>query len=301
MLSKLIPYLAIISILIVVFVIASGFHFMAANRYHKEIPLSNERELKVTLEAGLGKISISRGKTSTILDAGIESDKSFDLTDCIDYSVRDRIGFLSVNTNGDLRKKTKDEKKKHSFHFGAIESSSWNMHLTDAVPIAFDVELGVGKGEFDFTGLMVKDLTMSTGASSVYLRFDKQNKSVIEDLTIESGLSQFHGEGLCNANFNHLKFEGGVGSYLLDFSGLLDKEVDVDIQVGLGSLTVIIPENIGAKIMYEKSWITHISLDKDFSEREESNYFSSNYSTAGGRMNMKIEAGLGSVKIRHEP
>ncbi|MBI2474511.1 MAG: hypothetical protein HYV68_02305 [Candidatus Taylorbacteria bacterium] len=75
----------------------------------------------------------------------------------------------------------------------------------------------------------MKDFNLSAGASSVKLRFDEPNTSVIEDMSIEAGLSKFTGEGLGNANFNHFKFEGGVGSYTLDFSGKLDHEVDVDV------------------------------------------------------------------------
>ena len=119
-------------------------------------------------------------------------------------------------------------------------------------------------------------------------------------MNLESGLSKFRAQGLCNANFNHLKFEGGVGSYVLDFGGTLKKEADVDIEVGLGSLTVIIPENIGAKISYEKSLVAHIDLASDFSEPEENSYVSANYDNAPGRLNMHIEAGLGSVKIKRE-
>ena len=80
----------------------------------------------------------------------------------------------------------------------------------------------------------------------------------------------------------------------------LTKEVDVDIDVGLGSLTVKIPEEIGARIIYEKSWIAHIDLTRDFTEQQENNYYSSNYRTAAGKMNIKIDAGLGSVNIVRE-
>ena len=279
--------------------LATGFvGYTITNKYHKSVARSDERELKVTLEAGYGTISVSRGDAATILDANIESESSQDLTQLIDYSKRDGIGYLNISVNTD--KDGRDDRKSHSFKFSGFESNYWSMHFTDAVPISFDVELGLGKGDLDLTGLKVKDLNLSAGASSVYLKFDSPNKNVIEDMTIESGLSKFHGDRLCNANFNHMKFEGGVGSYILDFGGELKKEVDVDIEVGLGSLTIVIPENIGARIIYEKNWISHIDLDHSIAEQEENNYYTSNYSSAKGRMNMRVEAGFGSVKIKRE-
>ncbi len=273
--------------------LASGFVFLASHHYHKDVPLGSERELKVTLEAGFGNVVIAKGGSASVLDAEIETSRENNLSDLLDYSVRDRIGYISVNANSD----SKSRGHRHSVNFEGFSSENWKMRLTDAVPISFDISLGLGKGEFDFTGMQVKDLKLSAGASSVWMTFDKPNKSVIEDLTIESGLSKFSAEGLCNANFNHMKFEGGVGSYMLDFGGKLTKEVDVDIEVGLGSLTVRIPEDVGARIIYEKSWIAHIDVDRDFSEQQENNYYSSNYRTAAGKMNIKIDAGLGSVKI----
>jgi len=277
-------------------VLLSGFAYFASHRYHKEVPKSEEKELKVTLSAGFGDVAVARGTRSAVLDADIESEKGIDVDNLVEYAVRDRIGYVTINTHP----KASLGPGKHSVSFEGFNSDSWKLRLTDAIPISFDINLGLGKGMFDMTGLRVKDLKISAGASSVWLAFGSPNKTVIEDLTLESGLCKFSAEGLCNANFNHMKFEGGVGSYLLDFGGKLNKEVDVDIQVGMGSLTVRIPESVGARIIYEKSWIAHIDLDPDFSELQENNYFSSNYRTAAGKMNIKIDAGLGRVKIQRE-
>jgi hypothetical protein len=276
-----------------------GFVYRTADKFRKEILAANEQELKVNLDAGFGNIQIERGEPKQILLADIDADLKNDLSEYIDYSNRDRIGYLNINTS-DVANKESKHGKNRSLHLSGFEDNSWNMRFTDAIPISFEIELGMGKGNLDFTGLTVKDLNLSTGASSVVIRFDKPNKGEIENLNIETGLSKFKGYGLCNANFNHLKFEGGVGSYILDFSGTLDKEVDADIQVGLGSITISIPDEIGTKIYYEKSWVASIDLPNDFKEEEENNYYSKNYYNTIGKINLHIEAGLGSVKIKRE-
>lgn len=272
----------------------SGFAYLSTHTLHKDIPLTNERELKVDLDAGFGDVTIAKGNPSMVVVADITTEKENDLSDFFDYESREGIGYLSINTNAEV----KSHSRHHSLNLDGFHSNSWDMKFSDAIPISFELGLGLGEGNLDLTGLNVKDLNLSAGASSVKLRFDKPNKNVIENMTIESGLSKFEGEGLCNANFNRMKFEGGVGSYTLDFSGELKKEVDVKIEVGLGSLIVYIPEDVGAKIIYEKNWIAHFDLDKDFTEKEENNYYSSNYRTADGKMNIRIEAGLGAVKVR---
>ncbi len=273
----------------------AGFAYFAGQTFHKQVPLTTEKELKVTLDAGFSDLTLSRGSGANVLDATIENESDLDPERFVEYVPRGSVGYLTINTSGDASSGS----KKHSVEFKGFHSNSCDLRFTDALPISFELGLGLGKGNLDRTGLNVKDLRLSAGASSVRLRFDKPNKSVIENLTIESGLSKFEGEGLCNANFNRLKFEGGVGSYSLDFGGELRKEVDVQVEVGLGTLTIDIPPGTGAKVIYEKNIFAHVDLDRDFSEEQDNSYYSANYRTAPGRMNIRIDAGLGSVRIHH--
>jgi len=296
MIKKQKYFLFIIAAFIVI--ITFGFVIIGDKQYKRDIPFSNERELKVNLEAGFGNINIERGKFSQIISFDVNTDLKDDITQYIDYSNRDRVGYLNISTSEILSKES--NKKKHSFRISGLEDNDWTMKFTDAIPIAFDIELGMGKGNLDLTGLKVKDLNISTGASSVILRFDEPNNETINNINIETGLSKFKAYGLGNANFERLKFQGGVGSYVLDFSGDLKKESDVDIEVGLGALTIYIPDEIGTKIYYEKNWISSIDLPDDFKEEEEDNYFSSNYYDTSGKINMHIEAGMGSVKIKRK-
>ncbi|HUL43338.1 MAG TPA: LiaF domain-containing protein [Bacteroidota bacterium] len=287
-------------LILVVLLATTGFVFFRhANTIVKDIPLTNEKALKVTVNAGFSDIWISRGSPGSLLHANIDADLNHDIGNYIVYSNRDETGYLDINTSEEVNTSSREEHH-HTINFTGFGSNTWDMHFTDAVPISYDIQLGVGKADLDFTGMMVKDLNVSAGASSFNMHFDKPNPTVIEDLNIESGLSKFRAEGLCNANFRHLKFQGGVGTYVLDFSGSLNTEVEVDIEVGLGTLTVIVPHGAGARVDYQKSIIAHLAVPDGFSEQEENSYFSSNYYEAKGKMNMHIEAGLGSVTIRQE-
>jgi hypothetical protein len=261
-------------------------------RYQKDIHYNNEREVKVNIESAFGRVNVQRGEKDYIVQMEIISDtKHGDPLRYINYDVSDKIGFLTIPADG-------ESSGKNSFHFSGFDSRKTNLDFTDKIPISFDIELGAGRGNFDFTGLMVKDLNISTGASSVEIAFDKLNPSTIDNMNIETGVSKFKARNLSNANFNSLRFSGGVGTYNLDFGGTLNKEVDVNIEIGLGTLTLEIPEYIGAKIMYEKNWLSGIDLDNEFSEKSENEYLTDNYFNAKGRMNIKIEAGLGSVKVK---
>jgi hypothetical protein len=277
----------------------SGFTLLLSDfQPFKTIPLGSEKELKATIEGGLADVTIARGTAANIIDASRDLEEKDTPRGSVDYSARGGVGYVSV----DLSPNDRDdggEKKKKDGHF-SMHSSTWKLLYTDAVPISFDIELGLGEADIDMSGLSVKDFDLSTGASSVRLAFNEPNKNVIETMTIEAGLSKFKAMGLGNANFKRLSFEGGVGKYALDFHGNLKREVDVDAEVGMGTLVIVIPSNIGARVIYEKNWISDLDIDSDFAEQGDDTYQTSNYATAAGRINLHVEAGFGSVEIRRD-
>jgi hypothetical protein len=260
----------------------------------REVGRTTERELNIVLTSTFGSVTISRGEPEKMLV--IEADEAArNAPASTEYTIRNRIGYADIC----LGEEGKDrEEKKHSFNFGDLNRGHWIVRVSDAVPVSLDVELGVGSGDFNLTGLQVKDFTLSAGASNVTLAFDELNSTRIDNMTIESGVSKFDGRNLGNANFRHFRFKGGVGAYSLDFAGTMTTEVDVDIEVGLGVMTIFIPQEVGARVSYDKSWMSRIDCAEDFRESDSNEYLSDNYSSAAGKMNIRIDAGLGSVKIR---
>jgi hypothetical protein len=271
--------------------------FLGLGSGHREIVRTTEKELDVKLEAAFGSVYISRGDSKKICTIDIKDTDSDKPRGAISYKISGGVGKLDIDLNkfGEPEFGTEG---KHHLDLGDIESGKWYLRFTDQIPISFNVELGVGKGDFDCSGLLVKNFVLSTGASSVKLRFPEPNKVQIDNMKIETGVSKFVGEGLGNANFRNFQFSGGVGSYTLDFTGELRREADVKVEVGLGSVTIVVPRDVGARVFYEESWVSKIDLDRDFEEKRDGQYFSDNYNTASSRMNITVESGFGHVKIR---
>lgn len=263
----------------------------------KKIPLKSEKELKANIEGGFAEVYIARGTASTILDAEMTSEDSDKPVGLVKYSTRGDVGYVTVDLDKEGWHEGERSRKKKSLD---ISSSTWRLLYTDAIPISFDIELGLGGGDIDLSGLNVKDFDLSTGASSVKLAFNEPNRNTIENMSIEAGLSKFRALGLGNANFKKLHFEGGVGKYSLDFTGRLEREVDVYAEVGLGALTITIPAAVGARIMYEKNWICELDIDREFEEVEDDVFQTDNYVSASGKINLRLEAGFGTVRIRRE-
>jgi hypothetical protein len=70
-------------------------------------------------------------------------------------------------------------------------------------------------------------------------------------LRYETGASDVKLTGLANANFSTLTFSGGAGNYTLEFNGELQRDAVVEIESGLGNVSLVIPEEMDATVTVE--------------------------------------------------
>jgi hypothetical protein len=266
---------------------------LAQDEGTREVGRTTENELKVTLTSSFGTVKISRGEPEKMVVVQSSSDEGQRMN--LDYSIRNRVGYMDLALGEGNQP---NEGRKSSFHIADFHAGQWALKFSDAVPISFDVQLGVGKGNFDFSGLHVKDFNLSTGAGDVVLTFDQPNPTTIENMNIESGVSKFDGRNLGNANFKHFRFQEGVGTSTLDFSGGLHSEVDVDLEVGMGVMTIIVPPEVGARVTYDKTWASKLECAQDFHSTSDTEYVSDNYNRVPAKINIRVDSGLGSIKIR---
>jgi hypothetical protein len=141
-------------------------------------------------------------------------------------------------------------------------------------------------------------MKVSSGASSVDMFCDQLNSITAESIEIESGVSKFTATNLANMNFRKLKFSGGVGAYKLDFGGKLRQDADAQIAVGLGAVTVILPSDIQARVLYDDNWFSSFDLDGNFNHRKSGEYETEGYMSGSPSLSIRIESGLGSVRVR---
>lgn len=286
------------SILLVVVAITST---LPAQTIQRHVKRTTEKEVTVYLHSTFGTVNLEQTASGNIVEVyyrNKDNDNQPELD--FEYSIRKNIGNLRIEMNPEGAEVVHSKHGEVNVDLNNVKfkPDEWYVKLTNEVPLSIEAELGAGKSDFDFTGLRINKLSISTGASSSKIRFDEKNESEIRELQIETGVSKFVAEGLNNANFRKMKFEGGVGSYYLDFSGELHRTVDVNISVGLGSLTIVVPRSIGVRVKYEDSWLSNFTIDDEFIRRKKGTYESENYEQAEGRMDIFIESGLGSVKVK---
>lgn len=259
---------------------------------HREISLDQEREVSVVIDVSFGTVIIEPGESGKLLVADFTGPRDQESEEFhIKYSPRAGRGELVIKSK-DRKGFWRDDDDKD------VEDRVWTLRFTNAIPMDFRIELGAGKGELDLTGLKIRSLEISSGASSVQMFCDKPNQIEAESIVIESGVSKFTATNLANLNFAKLKFDGGVGSYKLDFGGKLRRDADARVEVGLGAITIDIPREMPTRLLYNDGWFSSFELAEGFTKRRGGVYETEDYPLNEPALSIKVESGLGSVKVR---
>ena len=128
--------------------------------------------------------------------------------------------------------------------------NEWDLKLGSA-PMDLVISAGAYEGTLELGGLSLKSLEINDGASNVDLAFSEPNLIEMSIMRYATGASDVSLTGLANANFSTLTFSGGAGNYTLDFSGELQRDAVVTIDSGFGNVTLIIPEEVNARVTVE--------------------------------------------------
>lgn len=260
---------------------------LSAQSRVQEISRDDEKDLKVKLEYAAGKVSLNKISNDKLCRIAVRETNE-EITPTVRYEKDGTSGYLVIEMS--------DNESVGVFDIG---DQKLEMEFTDKIPVSFNLEMGACEGRFDFTNLRVKDLSLSMGASSADILFNTKNKDRINKLKIEAGVSKLNMVGLANANFDKMEFEGGVGSYILDFSGNLSQYSRCDVSLGLGKLTIKVPKNLNVKIRTEDSFLASIRIsDEYFVRRSGGTYYSVNFDDSEPFLDLYIETGMGNLKVQ---
>jgi hypothetical protein len=193
------------------------------------------QEAFVTLAFGANELRLSPGATQGLVSGTVRTNlKDFEPTVKIDGSdIRIEQGDLNVDGIPNI---SADD-----------VINKWDLHL-GSDPIRLRVTGGAYQGDMDLGGLALTDLYVSDGAATVAVDFSAPNTAEMSSLRYETGASSVELKNLANANFTSMIFRSGAGAYTLDFGGTLRRDAQVDVESGLSTLTIIVPEGTAADV-----------------------------------------------------
>ena len=253
----------------------------AQEKLIRQVPLSGESTMLVRIEGGMGTLLVRRGASNTAFSLVQISREADEAVPMVQYNVKDNKGVLTVELNGN-ENEDGDGLAQLLHIFKGKHGGSWRLELTDRVPIDFRMEFGAGEATLDLTGLVMTGLRLETGASSLRIRSSEPNTGRIGTVSITAGLGSIESESLGNLNFDRMRFEGGLGSYELDLSGALRDGAQIRAEVGLGSLDILVPMQVGILAFCEDNFLSSSDLHR-FVRVDDDVYASPNYKQSSTR------------------
>jgi hypothetical protein len=199
------------------------------------IPYPKEENTSLKLSFGAGELSLAPG-----------ADDMVDGTATYNY---EQVKPVIVIDGGDVIIKMGETNLNFLPSYNDLKNE-WDLKL-GSQPIDLSIESGAYTGKFEFGGLALTSLTIKDGAADVELAFSEPNQTDMSIFSYATGASNVSLKGLANANFALFDFSAGAGDYTLDFSGELQRDASIKVEVGLSNVIIIVPEGVDAIVTVE--------------------------------------------------
>lgn len=257
--------------------------------------------MDVDVEYAAGSITVERADPGFLYQKYVSYDASrFEPTRSWSREDGAALLELGMESTGDEGRWIRWDGLDIDFDLGGVQnlneaSSTLELGLSRSVPTALSLRIGAAESTLRLGGLPLTSVSLETGASETELTFDRPNPERMDRLEIEAGAASLRTRSLGNARFGELRLEGGVGDVRLDFTGQWTRDATATVEVGLGSLRLVFPEELGVRIRRE-SFLASFDVPASF-ERTEEGYRSQNWSSAEHRLTLDLSSALGSVRV----
>jgi hypothetical protein len=230
---------------------------------------------EVTIAFGAGNLNINPGGTDALI-SGIAT-----------FNVADFRPELTIEGN-DIRLEQGDLDLNGIPSFSGDLINEWDLAIGNA-PLELEINAGAYSGSYELGGLSLQRLEISDGAAEVQVSFSEPNPVEMSLFKYSTGASKITLEGLGNANCSQLIFRSGAGAYTLDFSGDLTRDIEVTIESGVSSITIIVPE--GSQAILTSNGLLSITATGDW--EEDGNI----YTVLGDGPTITIEVDMGAGNL----
>jgi hypothetical protein len=179
-------------------------------------------------------------------------------------------------------------------HHGDGPMPALALSLSPDVPMALNLKLGAVQADVELGGLSLSRIHYETGASETHLHFSHPNTTACTELSLQAGAAEFDARELANSNCARIHFQGGIGETTLDFGGTWRRSMTAQVEVGLGTLNLKLPRDVGVSVHLNRFLA---SFDAAGFEKRGDMYYSSNYNTARYHLTMDINASFGGIDV----
>ena len=181
-----------------------------------------------------------------------------------------------------------------SRHMDLSKEGEMRLALGRGVPMDLELNLGAAQARADLGGISLRSLRLETGASDTRLEFSAMNAVAMTELDANAGAAALELVDIANANTGRVRVRGGVGGLTLGFGGAWTRDMDLDVSVALGKVTVKVPSDVGVRIELSRMLAT---FDHEGLEKRSDAWYSTNWDRAKYHLRIKGETTIGAFAL----
>ena len=223
-----------------------------------EQPLDDAETAEVRIDSSVGELTVEALNDSDNLIEGTI------------YSVERETILESYEMNGDtINYYLHSEWTPGGVNFNDRNRRlSWDLALTNAIPLDLKISLGVGESELDLSELLVSELDLSIGVGQT---------------TVTLPIGEYTAQ-----------VDGGVGQTTIELPD--EGQIKLNVDGGVGEIVIYLPDDMAAKINVDRG-ISGLSVPAGFSKSDDT-YTSPDFDSAENYVEINIDQGVGNIAIR---
>jgi hypothetical protein len=163
-------------------------------------------------------------------------------------------------------------------------------------PLDVTVRLDVATATLDFGGIPLRGLSVQSSASEVRVGFDSPNPSPMDALELDVSAATLTASGLGNANATRLRVGARGAGAELHLDGQWTRDLQVDLDVALGSVTVYVPSDVGVELDARR---IIAKVDAGGLQKSGDLFVSGNFASAPRKVRIRASATLAKLQLVH--
>ena len=242
--------------------------------------VENEQTLDVNVRYGAGRFSVGPAESGVLYHMQIEYDE-------------DVFRPLAEYEGSSLRIGTESLGRR----FRLIQDrGAGEMELALSRDVAMDLHMDFGavRADIDLGGIHLTRLEINTGASQTQIDISEPNPETMSRANMDVGAAEFTVRNLGNLNTEVIEIDAGIGEIDLDFTGDWRQNARVSVDMGLGSLVLRFPRDLGVRLVKD-TFLT--SLDSEGLVKRGDAYYSLDYDDAEYQITVDVDAAFGSIRV----
>jgi hypothetical protein len=261
-----------------------------ADRYYFEVPRERADRLEGTFDLALGSVSIGEAEPGFVFQAEVTLEES---------ELRPELGLERDGRTAQVRLGFERGKERQGVSWRGFRNRSeneWALYFDRRTPLDLTFSLGLAEADLDFTGFRVERLQVSAGMAPTRLAFGSRNPIEMSELRLDAGATRFSAEGLGNARFRQMRFNGGAGTFDLDFTGgPLPSGARAHLDVGVARLRIRLPEDKAVVLHAPDSWLARVDVPDGYTRRSRGVWHSASVRDVNAAFHLHVNAGVGRV------